>query len=51
MGREARRMYVISQYDNGVFFGEILETGYYAENESWMEVQKELEEHDINYIN
>lgn len=41
-------MYVINQFDNGKFFGEIIETGYYAENESWMELQKELDEHDVD---
>lgn len=42
-------MYILSEriQDDGtkIFIGEILETGYKAENESWIKLQKDLDEH------
>ena len=39
-------MYIINQKEDGIYFGEILESGYYAENKSWIELQKELDKND-----
>lgn len=41
-------MYIISETENGKFFGEVLETGYYAEGDTIYEVQNDLEEHDVD---
>ena len=43
IGEELR----IKEDGTKVFIGEILETGYTAENESWMELQEDLDKHDV----
>ena len=37
---------MISQKDDGTWFGEVIENGYYFENESWAKVLEELDAHD-----
>ena len=41
-------MYIISQMPSGVYFGEVIENEYYAENENYFSLQEELEEHDTD---
>ena len=40
-------MYIVSQMESGKFFGEVLETGYYAEGDTMFEVEENLAKNDV----
>ena len=43
-------MYIVSRMESGKCFGEVLETGWYTEGDTFFEVEEELSKHDAQDI-